>query len=136
MKRFTILFFLILALFTVQLNAQRSKAYLALGSNLTDDYLTESGNSQVGTRLGLNIGPGVSILIHRRWETSVELLYSQNGFYANPVQIPTIALNKIKLHYIEVPLTLAYRFNIKKNIFIGIALVEESPMRVYSSIKS
>ena len=115
MKRFTSAIFLILFLFSPQLNAQRSKAYLALGSNLTQDYLTGSGNSQVGTRLGLNIGTGVSTLIYKKWETSIELLYSQNGYYSKIVQTPAIALNKIKLHFIEVPMTLAYRFNIKQN---------------------
>lgn len=115
MKQYTILFFTTLVLFAVQLNAQKPKAYLALGSNVTDDYLTEFGDSQVGTRIGLNIGPGVSIMTHRRWETSIELLYSQNGFYLSPIQIPAVTLEKISLHYIEAPLTLAYRFNLRKN---------------------
>ncbi len=111
MKRFT---FLIFILGTIQLNAQGFKAYLAVGSNLTEAYLTQSGNSQVGTRIGVNIGPGVSIGINERWETSMELLYSQNGHYANLVQTPTIALNRLRLHYIEVPITWGYRFNLKK----------------------
>ncbi len=112
MKRFIILFFIFGA---IQLNAQRFKAYLALGSNLTEAYLTQSGNSQVGTRIGVNLGPGVSIVINTRWETSMELLYSQNGHYAKLVQAPSIALNKLRLHYIEVPLSWGYRFNIKKD---------------------
>lgn len=111
MKRFT---FLVFILGTIQLNAQGFKAYLAVGSNLTEAYLTQSGNSQVGTRIGVNIGPGVSIGINERWETSMELLYSQNGHYANLVQTPTIALNRLRLHYIEVPITWGYRFNLKK----------------------
>ncbi len=111
MKRFT---FLIFILGTIQLNAQGFKAYLVVGSNLTEAYLTQSGNSQVGTRIGVNIGPGVSIGINERWETSMELLYSQNGHYANLVQTPTIALNRLRLHYIEVPITWGYRFNLKK----------------------
>lgn len=114
MKRFTNLIFLTFILGTIQLNAQNSKAYLAFGSNLTKANLTELGNSQVGTRIGLNIGPGVSIMLNKRWATSMELLYSQNGSYVNLVPIPSVALNKIMLHYIEVPLTLAYGFNIKK----------------------
>lgn len=111
MKRFT---FLVFILGTIQLNAQGFKAYLAVGSNLTEAYLTQSGNNQVGTRIGVNIGPGVSIGINERWETSMELLYSQNGHYANLVQTPTIALNRLRLHYIEVPITWGYRFNLKK----------------------
>lgn len=112
MKRFTILIFFLSA---IQLNAQGFKAYLAFGSNLTEAYLTQSGNSQVGTRIGLNIGPGVSVVINGRWETSMELLYSQNGHYAKFVQTPTIALNQLRFHYIEVPLSWGYRFNLKKN---------------------
>lgn len=117
MKRFTVLILLTFILGTIQLNAQGFKGYLTLGSNLTDAYLTESGNSQQGSRIGLNVGPGVSVIMNRnrRWETSMELLYSQNGHYVNLVQVPAIALNKITLHYIEVPLSLAYRFNIKDN---------------------
>lgn len=115
MKSTTTLLLLITTLFTTPLNAQLSKAYLTLGGNLTDDYLTESGTKQVGTRLGINIGAGVSLPILQRWETNLELLYTQNGFYTQPSQLPNIALNKIKLHYLEVPLNLAYRFNLKKN---------------------
>lgn len=111
MKRFT---FLIFILGAIQLNAQGFKAYLAVGSNLTEAYLTQSGNSQVGTRIGVNIGPGVSIVLNERWEMSMEFLYSQNGHYAKFVQTPTIALNRLRLHYIEVPLSWGYRFNLKK----------------------
>ncbi len=113
MKRFTLLIFLVFLLTTLQ--AQRFNGYLVLGVNLTEDKLTELGNSQVGTRLGLNMGLGISSVLSNRWEASMELLYNQNGYFVNPVQVPTIALNKIRLHYIEVPLTFAYRFNIKKD---------------------
>lgn len=112
MKRLTILVFIFGA---IQLNAQVFKAYLAFGSNLTEAYLTQSGNSQVGTRIGINMGPGVSIGISKRWEMSMEMLYSHNGHYVNLTQRPSIALNKLRLHYIEVPLSWAYRFNIKKD---------------------
>lgn len=115
MKRFTTLFLLLFLFKSSKLNAQTYKAHLAFGSNLTEAYLTESGNSQVGSRLGFNIGPGVSAMVSNRWETSMELLYSQNGYYTNFSQPPTLALNKITLHYIEVPLSMSYRFNIKKN---------------------
>ncbi len=115
MKQFTVLVFLVFIFSTIRLNAQRFKAYLGLGSNLTEAYLTQSGNSQVGSRLGLNIGPGVSAILNKRWEMNLELLYSQNGHYVNIAQSPTIALNKITLHFFEVPLALAYRFNIRKN---------------------
>lgn len=106
---------LLTLLLTNGLNAQMSKAYLALGGNLTDDYLTELGNSQVGTRLGLNIGPGVALKLQDRWEISVELLYSQNGNHLHLIQNPSVVVNKIKLHYVEVPLSLSYQFNVKKN---------------------
>ena len=109
------LIFLTFILGAIQLHAQRFRASLALGSKLKEASLTKLGNSQVGTRLGLNIWPGVSGIINRRWEANIELLYSQNGSYANLAQIPTVALDKVMLHYIEVPLSLAYRFNIKKN---------------------
>ena len=112
MKPFTILIFLILL--GIQVNAQRFNAFLAVGANTTDDDLTELGDRQVGTRLGLNIGPGVSIHLNKRLETNLEILYSQNGHYVNPIQVPNVTLNKIMLHFIEVPLTVGYRFNIKK----------------------
>jgi hypothetical protein len=115
MKQFTFFLSLVFILGTTQLKAQRFKAYLGLGFNLTEDYLTQSGNSQVGTRLGLNIGPGVSAVLNKRWEINLELLYSQNGYYVKIVQTPTIALNKITLHYLEVPLALTYRFNLRKS---------------------
>lgn len=111
MKRLTILIFIFGAL---QLNAQRFKGYLAFGSNLTEAYLTQAGDSQVGTRIGVNIGPGVSVMMNERWEMNLELLYSQNGHYADLVQAPNVALNKLRLHYIEVPLSWGYRFNIKQ----------------------
>lgn len=114
MKRLTFLI-VILSAVHIQLNAQRFKGYLAFGSNLTEAYLTQSGNSQVGTRIGINMGPGVSIGISKRWEMSMEMLYSHNGNYVNLTQRPSIALNKLRLHYIEVPLSWGYRFNIKKD---------------------
>ncbi|MFK7810761.1 MAG: porin family protein [Saprospiraceae bacterium] len=115
MKRSTILIILAIILSTIQSNAQKFNPYLTLGFNLTHDYLTETGNSQVGSRMGLNTGIGISVAVNKRWETNMELSYSQNGFYVNFVQVPTLALNKMTLHYVEVPLTFAYRFNIKNN---------------------
>lgn len=107
-----ILIFLLLAF---QLNAQRFEGYLALGSNVSDANLTQSGNRQVGTRIGLNLGPGVSSLISKRLTVNLEMLYSQNGYYARIIETPSLALNRIRLHYIEVPLTLGYRFNLEKD---------------------
>jgi len=106
MKRYAILVLFISAMSATRANAQGFKGYVAFGFNVTDDYLTESGNSQVGTRMGLNVGPGVLGRINKRLEVGMEMLYSQNGFYAELVQIPGIALDKITAHYVEVPLTL------------------------------
>lgn len=106
---------LILILCITQLNAQGFEGYLALGSNLTEANFTQSGNRQVGTRIGLNVGPGVSAVINRRCEINLELLYSQNAYYAKIVETPSIALNRIRMHFVEVPLTLGYRFNIEKD---------------------
>lgn len=114
MKRFAILICITFIVGAIQLNAQGFQPYIAIGANITDDYLTELGNSQVGTRMGLITGLGVAGRINRRWETSVELLYSQNGYYLEFSQIPTVALDKIVAHYIEVPLALVYRFGGKK----------------------
>lgn len=114
MKRIFALLLLLFILNSNDLNAQRFKAFAALGANLTGDYLTDSGNSQVGTRLGLNAGPGVAAVLGRRWELHTEMLYSQNGHYAVIRAVPPVALNKITLHYVEVPVAFAYRFNIKK----------------------
>lgn len=115
MKRFKILIALTLLSGAMQLKAQTFKAYIAAGVNVTGDNLTELGNRQQGTRQGINIGPGVSTILNDRWEASLELLYSQNGFYTNPTQFPAITLNEIQLHYVEVPITISYRFNIKKH---------------------
>jgi len=112
---FPTLFFLLFILSTLQVNAQGFKAYLAFGSNMTDAKLTQSGKSQLGTRIGLNTGLGVSMTINKRWETNMELLYSKNGYYVDFLEAPAIALDKITLHYIEAPLALAYRFNLKEN---------------------
>ncbi|MEM1122831.1 MAG: outer membrane beta-barrel protein, partial [Bacteroidota bacterium] len=109
MIRFVTLILLTFILGIDQLNAQGFKAHIALGTNIADDNLTELGNSQVGTRLGVVIGPGVSGLISSRWEMGVELLFSQNGHYVKHSQLPTIGLDKIRLDYLEVPVTLAYR---------------------------
>lgn len=100
---------------TLQISAQEFEGYLAFGSNLTEANLTQSGNRQVGTRIGLNAGSGVSALISRRCEVSLELLYSQNAHYAKIVESPSIALNRIRMHFVEVPLTFGYRFNIEKD---------------------
>lgn len=106
---------LVLILCTLQINAQKFEGYWAFGSNLTEANLTQSGNRQVGTRIGLNTGLGVSKLISRRCEINLELLYSQNAHYAKIVEAPSIALNRIRMHYVEVPLTFGYRFNIEKD---------------------
>lgn len=112
MKGFPVLIFLLLA---VQLKAQRFEGYLALGSNITEATLTQSGNRQVGTRIGLTLGPGVSALLNRRWDLNLEMLYSQNAHYVKIVETPSMALNRIRLHSVEVPITLAHRFNIEKD---------------------
>jgi len=114
MKRYAILVLFISAMSATRANAQGFKGYVAFGFNVTDDYLTESGNSQIGTRMGLNVGPGVLGRINKRLEVGMEMLYSQNGFYAELVQIPGIALDKITVHYVEVPLTLVYHFGLKR----------------------
>lgn len=106
---------LILLLLAFQLNAQRFEGYLAFGSNITEANLTKSGNRQVGTRVGLNIGPGVSAAINSRCELNLELLYSQNAHYAKIVETPAISLNRLRMHFVEVPVTLGYRFNIEKD---------------------
>ena len=46
---------------------------------------------------------------------NLELLYSQNAHYTKIVETPTVALNRLRLHFVEVPLTLGYRFNIEKD---------------------
>jgi len=106
---------LVLILCALQLNAQKFEGYLAFGSNLTEANLTQSGNRQVGTRIGLNAGPGVSALISKRCEISLEMLYSQNAHYARIIETPSLALNRIRMHFVEVPLTIGYRFNIEKD---------------------
>ncbi len=112
MNGFSILICILLAF---QLNAQRFEGYLALGSNITEANLTQSGNRQVGTRIGFNVGPGVSALLSRRWEVNLEMLYSQNANYVKIVEPPPIALNRLRLHFIGAPLTIGYRFNIEKD---------------------
>lgn len=112
MNGFPLLIFLLLAF---QLNAQTFEGYLAFGSNITEANLTQSGNRQVGTRIGLNIGPGVSAVLSQRWELNLEMLYSQNAHYSEIIETPPIALNRLRLHHVEVPVNLGYRFNIEKD---------------------
>lgn len=112
MNGFPILIFLLLAF---QINAQRFEGYLAVGSNIAEANLTQSGNRQVGTRIGLTIGPGVSTVLNGRWEANLEMLYSQNAHYAKIVETPPVPLNRLRMHYVEVPLSLGYRFNIEKD---------------------
>lgn len=114
MKRLFALIFLTFFWGAIPLHAQEFKAHVALGVNISDDYLTELGRSQVGTRMGLNVGPGVSGKLNNRLDLSLELLYSQNGFYAKLDEVPAIALDKITMHYIEMPLSLAYCLNSSK----------------------
>ena len=108
MHRFTTLLILLISC-TAPAKAQGFKPYLTLGSNVTKDYFTQAGSSQVGTRLGLVLGPGVLANLNERWDLGAELLYSQNGFYTDFIQVPNTPINKIKLHYIEAPLRLHYR---------------------------
>ena len=114
MKRFPVTVLLTFFWGAIQLHGQGFKAHVALGVNISDDYLTELGSSQVGTRMGLNIGPGVSGMLNKRLDLSMEMLYSQNGFYSKLDEIPIIALDKIMLHYLEVPISLVYRLDTKK----------------------
>lgn len=115
MKNLSALTIVCLALCTVQLSAQNVSTRLILGTNLTKATLTESGKSQVGFRMGLNTGAGVSIKVDERLELGLELLYSQNGLYVQFAQIPAVALDKITLHYFEVPIYLSYPLNINQN---------------------
>ncbi|MFK7758098.1 MAG: outer membrane beta-barrel protein [Flavobacteriales bacterium] len=86
--------------------AQNFSGYIALGSNVMNDKLTSSGTSQVGTRIGLNTGPGLMVKLNDRLSFGMELLYSQNGIYINPDQFLNVELERIRLHYLEVPLLL------------------------------
>lgn len=108
------LFLLTFFLGVFQLKSQTFNTYLVLGANVTEASATKTGNSQVGTRIGLNAGAGVSAAIGGNWETGMELLYSQNGQYVNLEELSTVPLDKIVLHYVEVPLTIAYRIDLKK----------------------
>ncbi|MEM9051271.1 MAG: outer membrane beta-barrel protein [Bacteroidota bacterium] len=106
---------------TIQIHAQKFSANVALGANISDDYLTETGSSQVGTRMGLNVGPGVSTMLTENLGLSFELLYSQNGLYAELEEIPGVALDKIKMDFLEVPFSVEYHLNTKterKNQFL------------------
>lgn len=52
-KSFTPLLFLMLIFGNTPLFGQGFKAHFTVGTNISDDYGTESGNSQVGTRMGI-----------------------------------------------------------------------------------
>lgn len=101
-----------------QTHAQVFTPYLALGTNITNDKLTESGSRQVGSRMGPNLGVGVSGLMSKRLSLDMEILFSQNGNYAKMVEEPTINLDKIALRYLEVPLMVTYQLKNenKKNL--------------------
>ncbi|MGD1844194.1 MAG: outer membrane beta-barrel protein, partial [Salibacteraceae bacterium] len=88
---------------------------MALGVNITDDSRTEFGSRQVGTRMGLNFGPGVTGRLSKNLDLSVEMLYSQNGSYTPLDEISSTAVDKIALHYLELPITLAYGLDIRND---------------------
>jgi len=72
------------------------------------DKYTSTGNSQVGSRIGLNTGLGGLLKISEKLDIGMELLYSQNAIYINLEQLPNIELERIRLHYVEIPLQVVF----------------------------
>jgi len=90
-------------------NGQQFKASIIGGVNFA-----ELDSDELDGRIGWNVGTGVSTQFAKKWKASLELLYSQNGFYLKPSQVPVVPLEELSLHFIEVPLELSYLFRFRK----------------------
>ena len=115
---FSITFFSIIFLFSVQSFSQRFLGALSVGMNLTQ----VDGDEVYGfKKVGLNIGPSVILPFgkNKKWSVTLELLYSQQGsrqksIYAAKDTISDSAHTgyydgyRLSLNYIQVPIMIHF----------------------------
>lgn len=98
----------ILLLFFNPLEAQRFKAGLVAGVNLSQI----DGDKLHGyNRVGLNAGARVAAMLadSGRWQLSMELLYSQRGSHVTTTDDPNSIYESIRLNTVQVPVMLNFK---------------------------
>ncbi|MCI5080098.1 MAG: PorT family protein [Saprospiraceae bacterium] len=106
MRTFSILLmFSLLFCFSQQLEAQRFKAGIVAGINLSQ----LDGDDLVGyNRIGINAGGKVAAVLTDRLELGMELLYSQKGSNRSRTDNFNSTFDEIRLNYVEVPVMLSF----------------------------
>lgn len=110
-KSFLFLFFFVL-LITHKVSAQRFQLGLVGGINLS-----ELEGDDISSNFGLNTGFKIKTTISEGWALSTELLYSQAGEYVLPVYYPPVSYGKIRLDYLEIPLSISRQFYPKEGYY-------------------
>ena len=110
-KPYLVLFIFIL-LITNKVSAQRFQLGLVGGINLS-----ELEGEDISSNFGLNTGLKIKTAISEGWALSTELLYSQAGEYVIPVYYPPVNYGKIRLDYLEIPLSISRQFYPKEGYF-------------------
>lgn len=98
--------FLLFALLACRLPAQQTfQATAALGFNLSQiDGDKLFGFNQIGLNGGLRVGVNLS----ERWQTSLEMRFSQQGSHRTRNDAASAALDVIRLNLVEVPLMINF----------------------------
>jgi len=114
----------IILLITCRLEAQRFQLGIIGGVNLS-----ELEGEDISSNFGLNTGLKVKTTISKGWSLSTELLYSQAGEYVLPTYYPPVNYGKIRLDYLEIPLSINRQFYPKddyyqKQFSLGVSYVQ------------
>ena len=74
-------------------------------------------SAQTTSNFGLHTGLKIKTAISEGWALSTELLYSQAGEYVIPVYYPPVNYGKIRLDYLEIPLSISRQFYPKEGYY-------------------
>ncbi len=128
MNKFTPYFYSFILVFllfmTLTAAAQRFQLGIVGGINLS-----ELAGEDISSNFGLNTGLKIKTTISEGWALSTELLYSQAGEYVIPVYYPSVSYGKIRLDYLEIPLSISRQFYPKEDYYekqfsLGISYVQ------------
>jgi hypothetical protein len=115
--------------FICSLLASSSFSQLDFNGGLSIGAITSQvqGDSYGGfNKLGVCVGPNISVGWTEKWAMKMELLYSQKGSRNNPnTKNGDFTFFKLKLNYIEVPISLVRRFEaatLEAGLYYGILL--------------
>lgn len=121
---FYILILSLVLLITYRVEAQRFQLGIVGGLNLS-----ELEGEDISSNFGLNTGLKVKTSISKEWSLSTELLYSQAGEYVIPIYYPPVNYGKIRLDYLEIPLSISKQFFPKEDYYekqfsLGVSYVQ------------